>query len=129
MADSKAEIAKELPAQTAHRIQMNRATFQAMSLALYNLSVTKLETCSPRRMLTHVLTQASSPLFKLDIKALEDICQPEPLSGSVRVNIRLDSVVNDRLREFREYAEQKLGRPVSVLEAINACIYVINRGQ
>lgn len=129
MADSKAKITKEVPSQTAHRIQMNPATFQAMSLALYNLSVTKLETCSPRRMLTHVLAEASGPIFRLDIKELEGICHPEPLSGSVRVNIRLDSVVNDRLREFREHAEQQLGRPVSVLEAINACIYVINRGQ
>jgi hypothetical protein len=106
---------------------MNAATFKAMCLAIYNLSIANLESYSPRRMLTYVLTDASDPLFKLDISELEGIFQPEPLFGSVRVNIRLDSAVNNRLREFRDHFEQKLGRPVSVLEAISACIYVINR--
>ena len=127
MTDSNAKKSEERSAQTAHRIWMNAATFKAMCLAIYNLSIANLESYSPRRMLTYVLTDASDPLFKLDISELEGICQPEPLFGSVRVNIRLDSAVNNRLREFRDHFEQKLGRPVSVLEAISACIYVINR--
>jgi len=53
--------------------------------------------------------------------------EPDDLAGSVRINLRLDSRVNDRLREFREHAALLLGRPVSVAEAINACIYVMNR--
>ncbi|MDE2441979.1 MAG: hypothetical protein KGP14_13230 [Betaproteobacteria bacterium] len=58
---------------------------------------------------------------------MDEVCKLESLAGTVRVNIRLDSSVNDCLREFREHAEGQLGRSVSVLEAINACIYVINR--
>lgn len=129
MADSNAKKSEERSAQTAHRILMNPVTFQAMSLAMYNLSIANLQSYSPRRMLTDVLTDAHGPLFRLNISELAGICQPEHLFGSVRVNIRLDSAVNNRLREFRDHSEQKLGRPVSVLEAISACIYVINRSQ
>lgn len=106
---------------------MNPATFRAMSEALFNLSVRELETFSPRRMLTHVLSNPANPLFKLEFSELDRICNADTLMGSIRVNIRLDSSINDRLREFREHAEQLLGRSVSVLEAIQACIYVINR--
>lgn len=101
--------------------------FRDLSLALFNLSVRELQTCSPRRLLTHVLSDPQHAIFKLNISDLNKLCNPDSLGGTVRVNIRLDSSINDCLREFREQAEQQLGRQVSVLEAINACIYVINR--
>ena len=78
-------------------------------------------------MLTKVLTDPDNHIFNLSVNELEDICNADALIGTIRLNIRIDSIVNDRLREFREYAEAQLGRPASVLEAINACIYVTNR--
>lgn len=127
MADSRVKSSKPDLAQAAHRVRMNPATFRAMSLALFNLSVRELQTCSPRRLLTHVLTEPNRSIFNVNINELDELCNPDRLTGTVRVNIRLDSAVNDRLRKFREQAERQLGRPVSVLEAINACIHVINR--
>lgn len=127
MTDSVVKYSEPAPAQVAQRVRMNPATFRALSLALFNLSVRELQTCSPRRLLTHVLSDPQRSIFKLKINDLDELCNLESLSGTVRVNIRLDSSVNDCLREFRENAEGQLGRSVSVLEAINACIYVINR--
>lgn len=127
MADSNVKSPKARSAQAAHRVHMNPAMFRAMSQALFNLSVRELETFSPRRMLTHVLSEPGNPVFKLEINELDRICNSDLLAGSIRVNIRVDSSINDRLREFREYAEQQLGRSVSVLEAIYACIYVVSR--
>ncbi|EGD59299.1 hypothetical protein Y88_1361 [Novosphingobium nitrogenifigens DSM 19370] len=44
------------------------------------------------------------------------------------INIRVDSKINDRLRDFRDEAGRRLGRSVSVIEAINACAHVMNKG-
>ncbi|MDE1918296.1 MAG: hypothetical protein KGJ57_20460 [Sphingomonadales bacterium] len=57
---------------------------------------------------------------------MDAVCRAEILTGRVKVNIRVDSSVNDRIREFREYAQRRLGRPVSVIEAVNACAYAMN---
>jgi len=97
--------------------------FRAMSLAMHKLSMRELATCSPRRLLTYVLNEPENTVFTLTFSELDRLCNAANLSGAVRVNIRLDSTVNDRLREFRDHAEHQLGRPVSVLEAINACIH------
>lgn len=126
MVDSKAEHRKASPAQATHRLHLNQRAFRALSEALFNLSVRELATCSPRRLLTHVLKDPDQSLFKLKINELDRICRPDTLIGPVRINIRIDSSANDLLREFREYAEKQLGRPVSVLEAIHACVYVVN---
>ncbi|MFD2780357.1 hypothetical protein ACFS32_03595 [Novosphingobium pokkalii] len=53
---------------------------------------------------------------------------PRSLVGEVAINIRIDSRINDRLRDFRDDAGRKLGRSVSVIEAINACAHVLNEG-
>jgi len=126
MVESKAEHRKASPAQATHRLHVSQCAFRTLSEALFNLSVRELATCSPRRLLTHVLKDPDRPLFKLKINELDGICRPDTLIGSVRINIRIDSSANDLLREFREYAEKQLGRPVSVLEAIHACVYVVN---
>lgn len=113
-------------AQTAHQLMMSPSSFKALSLAIHNLSVRELEFCSPRRLLTEVLNDGSAPLLRLSANELEKICHPDALAGKVKLNIRVDSSVNDRLREFREYAERHLGRSVSVIEAVNACAYAMN---
>jgi hypothetical protein len=59
---------------------------------------------------------------------LDGICRHDALVGEVAVNIRIDSRVNDRLRDFRDDAGRRLGRSVSVIEAINACAHVLNEG-
>lgn len=127
MGDSSAKTQAGVPAQATHRVHVNPLTFRAMSEALFKLSVREHITCSPRRLLTQVLTDPGNQIFKLSVNELKDICNADALIGTIRVNIRIDSSVNDRLREFREHADAQLGRPVSVLEAIQACIYVITR--
>lgn len=126
MVESKVEHQKASAAQATHRLHVNQRVFRALSEALFNLSVRELATCSPRRLLTHVLKDPDRPLFRLKNNELDGICNPDTLIGSVRINIRIDSSANDLLREFRDYAEKQLGRPVSVLEAIHACVYVVN---
>ncbi|KUR74240.1 hypothetical protein AQZ50_18215 [Novosphingobium sp. Fuku2-ISO-50] len=59
---------------------------------------------------------------------MEAICRHDALIGEVQVNIRVDSKINDRLRDFRDEAGRRLGRSVSVIEAINACAHVLNKG-
>ncbi|MBF5091018.1 hypothetical protein F1640_13505 [Novosphingobium sp. NBM11] len=59
---------------------------------------------------------------------MDAICHLDNLIGEVQVNIRVDSVVNARLREFRDQASNRLGRTVSVIEAIYACAHVMNEG-
>ena len=124
---SNAKSQAAAPAQATHRVHVNALTFRALSEALFNISVLEHVTCSPRRLLTKVLTDPDNHIFNLSVNELEEICNADTLIGTIRLNIRIDSIVNDRLREFREYAEAQLGRPASVLEAINACIYVTNR--
>ncbi len=101
--------------------------FREMSLAMHKLSMRELATCSPRRLLTNVLTEPGGTVFKLSFSELDKLCDSATLSGTVRIHLRIDSAVNDRLREFRDHAERQIGRSVSVLEAINACIYAVNK--
>lgn len=126
MAQGNSGDSNRLQAQTAHRLMMSPTSFGALSLAIHNLSVRELELCSPRRLLTSVLQDGDAPLLRLSVNELERICHPDSLTGKVKLNIRVDSSVNDRLREFREHAERRLGRPVSVIEAVNACAYAMN---
>jgi hypothetical protein len=72
------------------------------------------------------LNDPSGAIFEININELDKICNLDSLVGAVRISIRIDSSVNDRLRNFREHAERQLGRPVSVLEAVNACICTFN---
>lgn len=113
--------------QTAHRLKMSPAAFRALSLAMHNLSSRELEFCSPRRLLTTVLTDLEARIFHMPINELEDTCHADRLIGDVQVNIRVDSSINDRLREFRDDAARRLGRSVTVIEAINACAHVMNK--
>ena len=114
--------------QTAHRLKMSPAAFRALSLALHNLSSRELELCSPRRLLTTVLSSAKREIFHIPLNVLDGICHHDALVGEVPINIRVDSTINDRLRDFREEAGRRLGRSVSVIEAINACAHVLNKG-
>lgn len=107
---------------------MSPAAFRALSLALHNLSSRELELCSPRRMLTTVLSSAKREIFHIPLNVLDGICHHDALVGEVPVNIRVDSAINDRLRDFREEAGRRLGRSVSVIEAISACAHVLNKG-
>jgi hypothetical protein len=66
--------------------------------------VRELELCSPRRLLTSVLQDRDAPLLRLSLNELERICHHDALTGKVKLNIRVDSSVNDRLRDFREHA-------------------------
>lgn len=114
--------------QTAHRLRMSLAAFRELNLALHNLSARELEFCSPRRLLTTVLESSGREIFNIPFNELDDICRQDALAGDVQVSIRVDSSINDQLREFRDDAGRRLGRSVSVIEAINACAYVLNKG-
>jgi len=107
---------------------MSPAAFRALSLALHNLSSRELELCSPRRLLTTVLSSSGREIFDIPLSDLDGICRHDALIGEVAINIRVDSRINDRLRDFRDEAGRRLGRSVSVIEAINACAYVLNEG-
>jgi hypothetical protein len=126
VAQENSEDSKSSKSQTAHRLMMSPTTFKSLSLAIHNLSMRELELCSPRRLLTSVLEDGDGPLLQLSINELDAVCRAENLTGRVKVNIRIDSSINDRIREFREYAQRRLGRPVSVIEAVNACAYAMN---
>ena len=91
--------------QTAHRLRMNPAMFETLALALFNLTVRELKIFSPRRLVAQALTGPNTAVFKLKDAELEKICDSGNLSGAIRINIRIDSRTNDRLREFREFAE------------------------
>jgi hypothetical protein len=87
----------------------------------------ELELCSPRRLLTTVLTDLEARIFHMPINELEAFVML--IAGwRCAVNIRVDSSINDRLRDFRDDAARRLGRSVSVIEAINACAHVLNKG-
>ena len=122
MVDSSIPQISTTPAQASHHLRMNAETFRALAEALYKMSARDLQTCSPRRFLTAVLSDPKAKVFGLKTKKLDKLCQLEKLTGAVKLSIRIDSATNDRLRELREYAEAKLGRPISVLEAVYVCI-------
>lgn len=105
---------------------MSPAAFRALSLALHNLSSRELELCSPRRLLSTVLSSSREEIFHIALSDLERVCHHDALVGQVAINIRIDSRINDRLRDFRDDAGRRLGRSVSVIEAINACAHVLN---
>lgn len=126
MVDSNDPHSGAAPAQASHHLRMNAETFRALAEALYKMSAKDLQTCSPRRFLTQVLTDPKAKAFALKTKKLDKLCQLEKLTGAVKLSIRIDSATNDRLRELREHAERELGRPVSVLEAVYVCICTYN---
>ena len=126
MAEARKQEASITTPQASHHLRMNPEMFRALAFALYTLSVRQLETCSPRRLLTHVLNDPKLPIFRLNVKSLDETCRLDKLIGAVKLSVRIDSTTNDRLREFREYAEGKLGRPVSVVEAVNVCLRTFN---
>lgn len=128
MVEEHSEVSKAARSQTAHRLKMNPTAFKTLSLALHNLSCRELELCSPRRLLTTVLAEPRHQIFHMPHNELDAICHLDNLIGEVQINIRVDSVVNDRLREFRDQASNRLGRTVSVIEAIYACAHVMNEG-
>ena len=115
--------------QATHRLYISEAAFKSLVLAIYHLSVREFDICSPRRLLTEVLKGAESPLSRLDDGQLNRVCDSSVVSGRLRVTIRLDSSVNDLMREFRENAEYRLGRSISVAEAVYACSYAANLDQ
>jgi hypothetical protein len=101
VAQENSEDSKSSKSQTAHRLMMSPTTFKSLSLAIHNLSVRELELCSPRRLLTSVLEDGDGPLLQLSVNELDAVCRAEILTGRVKVNIRVDSSVNDRIRISR----------------------------
>lgn len=112
--------------QATHRLQISEAAFKALVLAIYRQSLRDLDFCSPRGVLTAVLKDEEDRLSRLDDRQLDKVCDVGAVEGPLRVNIRLDSSINDLMRRFREHAELRLGRSISVAEAVHACSYVAN---
>jgi|GEM_PF-4131967 len=110
--------------QATHRLQLSEAAFMALVLAIYHQSARDLGICSPRRLLTAVLKDKGNRLFRLDDGQLATLCNRDLVAGRLAINIRIDSSVNTLLRRFRDHAEHRLGRSVSVAEAVYACSYV-----
>ena len=112
--------------QATHRLQISEATFNALMLAIYHQSLRDLDFCSPRRVLTAVLKDKENRLYRIDDAQLDRLCNYDAVTGDLQVNIRIDSSINGLMRRFREHAEHRLGRPVSVAEAVHACSFVAN---
>lgn len=115
--------------QATHRLHISEAAFRSLVLAIYHVSVRERDICSPRQLLTAVLNAPESPLLQLEGNLLNRLCDSDVVAGRLQINIRIDSAVNDQMRLFREHAELRLGRPVSVAEAVYACSYVANLEQ
>jgi len=115
--------------QATHRLQISEAAFRELALAIYHQSLRDFAFSSPRQVITAVLNAPENRLYQLDDAQLDQICDIDVVEGRLRVNIRLDSNTNDRMRSFRDHAEHRLGRPVSVVEAIHACSFVANLDQ
>ena len=112
--------------QATHRLHISEAAFRSLVLAIYHVSVRERDICSPRRLLTVVLNAPENPIFQLENSLLNRLCDSDVVAGQLQINIRIDSAVNDQMRLFREHAERRLSRPVSVAEAVYACSYVAN---
>lgn len=125
MAAKDKRLEKRPPKSATHNLHVSYRFFETICRAINMLSVQQHELYSLRRLVMRILGNPGRPLYTLDNKTLEAICQPHRVSGGVRLTLRIDSAANDRLREFREHAEHSLGRPVSVGEALLACAHVI----
>jgi len=110
--------------QATHRLQISEAAFKALVLAIYHQSMRDLSICSPRRLLTAVLKDTENRLFRLDDRQLARLCNSDVVAGRLVINVRIDQSANTRMRRFRDHAERRLGRPVSVAEAVHACSFV-----
>jgi len=110
--------------QATHRLQFSEAAFKALMLAIYYQSMRDLSICSPRGLLTAVLKDTENRLFRVDDGQLARLCNSDAVAGGVILHIRIDRSVNLLMRRFRDHAERRLGRPVSVAEAVHACSFV-----
>lgn len=110
--------------QATHRLHLSEAAFKALALAIYHQSMRDLGICSPRRLLTEVLKDKENRLSRLDDGQLARLCNCDAVAGRLVINIRIDQSVNIAMRRFRDHAERRLGRPVSVAEAVHACSFV-----
>lgn len=108
-----------------HHLRVSKAFFSALCGAISEISMQTNELYSFRRLLTLVLANPVSPLFRMDRAVLDRLCNPETVNGNVHLTVRIESRYNDVLREFREHAEAELGRPVSVVEAIRVCVHAV----
>jgi len=73
-----------------------------------------------------ILKEEKSRILALNDRQLDQLCKSDVVIGRMTVNIRIDSSVNAQMRRLREHAEQRLGRPVSVAEAVYVCCNVAN---
>ncbi|MDR3438808.1 hypothetical protein [Telmatospirillum sp.] len=124
LAGAMAEHDRREEPQATHRLQISEAAFKALILAIYHQSARELDICSPRRLLTAVLKDKENRLSRLDDQQLHRLCNCDVVTGRLAINIRIDSSVNGLMRSFRDHAERRLGRPVSVAEAVYVCSYV-----
>jgi hypothetical protein len=104
---------------------VSKAFFYALCGAISERSMNTLELYSFRRLLTYVLAGRNDLLYRIDTGVLDDLCNAERVSGDIRLTVRIESKHNDLLRAFREDAEGKLGRPVSVAEAVRVCVFAV----
>lgn len=107
--------------QAAHRLLISDAAMRTLIEAVYRHSLQEMTFASVRQVVTAVLKDPANRLFRLDLAQLHEACEASQVEGAHKITIRLDSSVNDLLRDFRDHAEMCLGRPVSVAEAIHAC--------
>lgn len=117
--------AQDRSRNATHHIKVSKAFFRALCDAISEISISTLDLYSFKRLLIHVLANPSAPLFRVDTAVLDRLCDLEKLSGDIRLTVRIESGHNDLLREFREYAEAKLARPISVTEAMRVCVYTV----
>jgi len=110
--------------QATHRLLLSEAAFKALVLAIYHQSMRDLAICSPRGLLTAVLKDTENRLFRLDDRQLARLCNSDVVAGRLVINVRIGQSANVRMRRFRDHAERRLGRPVSVAEAVHACSFV-----
>jgi hypothetical protein len=116
---------QSLSRSATHHLNVSKAFFRALCDAIGELSIKASDLYSFRRLLIYVLADRKDDLYHLDAGVLDDLCNPDKVTGTIRLSVRIDSRHNDLLRDFRDYAEAKLYRPVSVAEAVRVCIYAV----
>lgn len=115
--------------QAVHRLRLSEIAFRTLVSAICHQSLRDLALCSPRRLLTTVLKDLQKRISRLDDRVLTQLCRSGAVVGKLEVNIRIDSSTNDRLRAMRIDLEHRLGRPVSVAEAVQVCCYLASLEQ
>jgi hypothetical protein len=108
-----------------HNLRVGHRFFGELCQALHTLSVQQSDLYSFRRLVARVLQDPAKPVCRLDAAVLDAICRPDQVHGRIRLALRIDSSTNDLLREFRELAAARLGRQVSVGEALAACLHAV----